>query len=299
MGSSLRQGGVGAGALPTFFIVGAAKAGTTSLHYYLDQHPQIQMSANKEPDFFSGPENGIPYLGQRVERLDEYEQLFDPTFGVRGEASVSYTTHPRRVGVPERIKELVPGARFIYLVRDPIARTLSQYHQRVAVGGERRSLQEVLSDLSDPYSVCICRSLYATQLDLYLRQFSQERVLVVDQADLLADRQSTLREVFDFLSVDDTVDSSRFDVEFLKSSERRMYPFGLARFMSDTVRPHSRWVPQRVRQALRLSMERILLPPLETSKLDDELRSRLQELYAGEVQRLRALTGKTFPTWSV
>jgi Sulfotransferase domain len=291
----LKQGG----ALPTFFIVGAAKAGTTSLHYYLDQHPQIQMSVNKEPDFFSGPENGIPYLGQRVERLDEYEQLFDPAFEVRGEASVSYTTHPRRQGVPERIKEVVSEAKFIYVVRDPIARTLSQYHQRVALGGERRSLREVLSDLSDPYSVCICRSLYATQLDLYLRQFPQERVLVVDQADLLADRQSTLREIFGFLSVDDTVDCSRFDVELLKSNERRMYPLGLARFVRNTVRPHSRWLPQRVRRTLRVSMERIFLPPLETAKLDDDLRSQLQALYAGEVERLRALTGKTFPTWSV
>ena len=294
MAPHLRQGR----GLPTFFIIGAAKAGTTSLHYYLDQHPQIQMSVNKEPDFFSGPENGIPYLGQRVEHLDDYEQLFDPAVGVRGEASVSYTTHPRRRGVPERIKELVPEAKFIYLVRDPIARTVSQYHQRVAVGGERRSLQEVLSDLSDPYSVCVCRSLYATQLDLYLRHFSQERVLVIDQADLLADRRSTLREIFAFLSVD-SVDSLQFDVEFLKSSEQRRYPPGLARFVRDIARPRSRWLPRRVRRALRLSMERVLLPELETSTLDDELRSRLEELYAGEVERLRALTGKAFPTWSI
>ncbi|HEY2537791.1 MAG TPA: sulfotransferase [Solirubrobacteraceae bacterium] len=289
----------GVGALPTFFIVGAAKAGTTSLHYYLDQHPEVQMSVNKEPDFFSGPENGIPYLGQRVERLDEYEQLFDPAFAVRGEASVSYTTHPRRAGVPERIKELVPKGKFIYVVRDPIERTLSQYQQRVAIGGERRSLREVLGDLSDPYSVCICRSLYATQLDLYLRQFPQESVLVVDQADLLADRQSTLREIFGFLQVDDTVDSSQFDIEILKSSERRVYPLGLARFVRNTVRPHSRWMPRSVRQALRVSMERALLRPLQTVELDEELRCRLQDLYAGEVGRLRALTGKTFSSWSV
>ena len=211
--------------------------------------------------------------------------------------SVIQLTHAG-LGVPARIRELVPEAKFIYLVRDPIARTVSQYHQRVAVRGERRSLQEVLGDLSDPYSVCICRSLYATQLDLYLRHFPRERVLVIDQADLLADRRSTLREVFAFLEVDGIVDSSRFDVEFLKSSERRTYPPGLSRFVADIVRPRSQWLPRRVRRTLRLSVERVL-PQLEESKVDDELRSRLEELYAGEVERLRALTGKTFATWSV
>jgi hypothetical protein len=296
MGPKLRQGG----ALPTFFIIGSAKAGTTSLHHYLDQHPQIRMSVEKEPNFFSGPENGIPYLGPRVERLGEYEQLFDPSAEVRGEASVSYTTYPRRKGVPERIKGLVPDAKFIYLVRDPISRTVSQYHHRVAIGGERRSLREVLGDLSDPDSIYICRSLYATQVELYLRHFLQERLLVIDQADLLADRESTLREIFAFLSVDGEVDySSWLDLELLKSSERRAYPPGLARFVISTIRPRSRWVPQRVRRTLQLTMERMILPSLEVSPLDEDLRSRLQELYAGEVERLRALTGKTFSTWSI
>jgi hypothetical protein len=291
-------------ALPTFFIIGAAKSGTTSLHYYLDQHPQIQMSVSKEPNFFSGPENGIPYPWGRVSRLEEYEQLFDPAVGVRGEASTGYASHPRRQGVPERIKALVPDAKFIYLVRDPIARTMSQYQHRVATEGERRSLQEALGDLSDPYSLCICPSLYASQLDLYLRHFTRERMLVIDQAELLADRRSTLRQIFTFLSVDDMVDSLRFDEELNTSREHRVYPPAYAhlhyvRFGGPDVPAPLRWIPRRVRRPLRRSVERILLSPVETPTLDDDLRTRLAELYAGEVERLRALTGKTFPTWSI
>ena len=286
-------------ALPTFFIIGAAKTGTTSLHFYLDQHPQIQMSANKEPNFFSGPENGIPYPSGRVSSLEEYDRLFDPAVEVRGEASVGYANHPRRRGVPERIKELVPRAKFIYLVRDPIARTVSQYQHRVAVEGERRSLREALNDLSDPYSVYICPSLYASQLDLYLCHFPLEQILVIDQAELLADRRSTLRQIFTFLSVDDTVDSSRFDEELGTNRERRIYPTGYARLRGPVVPAPLRWIPRRIRRPLRRSVERILWPPLETSTLDDELRARLEELYTGEVERLRALTGKTFPTWSI
>jgi hypothetical protein len=286
-------------ALPTFFIIGAAKSGTTSLHYYLDQHVEIQMSANKEPNFFAGPENGIPYPARRISRLDEYERLFDPAVGVRGEASPGYTNYPRRQGVPERIKDLVPQAKFIYLVRDPIARTVSHYQHLVSIGEEHRSLQDALSDLANPYLPLICHSRYASQLELYLSHFPQERMLVIDQADLLADRRSTLRKIFAFLSVDDTFASTQFDQELFKSSERRALPSGYGRFVERVVAPTVQWVPKRTRRSLRRSVERMLWPPLQTPTLDENLRASLRELYAGEVERLRALTGQGFPTWSM
>lgn len=285
--------------LPTFFIIGAAKAGTTSLYYYLDQHPQIAMCKRKEPNFFSGPAGEFPYPIEPVGTLEEYEQLFDPRGQARGEASVGYTHHPRRQNVPERIKQLVPEARFVYLVRDPVARSVSQYHYRVAVEGERRSLREVLSDVDDPYSPCVCPSLYAYQLDRFLALFPQERLLVMDHAELLSDRRSALREIFAFLGVDASIDSSRFDEELNSSSEHRVYPPGYARLRGPAKPAVVRMVPRRVRRPLRLAMERVLWPPLEKSTLDDELRERLRERYAPEVERLRALTGKTFPTWSV
>jgi hypothetical protein len=284
--------------LPTFFIIGAAKAGTTSLHYYLDQHPEVQMSLNKEPNFFSGPENGNPYPLGRISRLEDYERLFDPSFAVRGEASVCYTHHPRREGTPERIKELVPDAKFVYVVRDPIERSVSQYKYRVALEGERRSLAEALGDLSDPYSHCICPSLYASQLDRYLSHFPQERLMVVDHADLLGDRRSALREIFAFLAVDESVDASQFNEELNTSREHRVYPQAYARLRGPVLPAPLRWIPRGVRRPLRQAVERALWPPLETATLDDELRARLQERFAGEVARLRALTGKQFPTWS-
>ncbi len=287
-------------ALPTFFIIGAAKAGTTSLHHYLDQHPEIQMSAIKEPNFFSGPENGIRYPAAmgRVSSRDEYERLFDPAFPVRGEASVGYTNNPRRQFVPGRIKRLVPDAKFIYIVRDPIARTVSQYQHWVAFEGEHRSLQEALSDLSDPYSPYVCSCLYASQLELYLRYFPQASILVVDQADLLADRPSTLREVFAFLAVDDAVDFSLFDEE-LNTGRNRVYAPGYLRLVEPLRTSPLRLLPGGFRRSMLRSVERILLPQLPTPVLDDELRSRLGARFAGEVQRLRALTGKEFPTWSL
>lgn len=283
-------------ALPTFFIIGAPKAGTTSLHYYLDQHPQIQMSVNKEPRFFAVPEEGIPYAPSRIDRIEDYERLFDPTVRVRGEASTDYSIHPRRKGVPERIKELVPGAQFLYVVRDPMARTISHYQMRVALMGERRSLQEALRDLTDPSSPYIWPSLYASQLELYLRSFPQERIMVIDQAVLLAQRRSTLREIFTFLSVDSTVDSSRFDEILWSSREWRAYSPTYLRLAEHATAP-LQWIPHNVRRSLRHVVERVLCPPLETPTLDDAVLAELNELYAREVERLRSLTGKSFATW--
>lgn len=286
--------------LPTFFIIGAAKAGTSSLHHYLGQHPEIQMSSVKEPNFFSGSPNGIPFpIGKVVSRLDEYEALFDPGFGVRGEASVGYSNHPRREGVPAAIRELVPEAKFIYLVRDPVARTVSQYRYRVAIEGERRPIEEALDDLSDPYSVYLCPSRYASQLDLYLREFPQDRLLVVDQADLLANRRATLQEIFSFLRVDATVDSSVFMEEMNTSSENRTYPLGYVRFRKRVAGSPLRVLPRGLRRSLRHSLERVAWSPAPPTKLDDELRQRLEALFDPEVERLRALTGKSFPTWTV
>lgn len=287
-------------ALPTFIIIGAAKAGTTSLHYYLDLHPEIQMSAVKETNFFAGPPNGRDYEIGQVESLEAYEELFDPTVPVRGEASPNYANDPIRAGAPERIKGLIPEAKIIYLVRDPVARTVSHYRHRVSVSGERRSLRQVLDDCREPAELGdTCMSLYATQLEGYLRCFPEERILVLDQAELLANRDAVLRTVFTFLAVDESFSSRHFSAEKLKSSERRTYPSGYNRFMRRAVAPAGRWIPPHIRHSLRRNAEKYLFPPLPEPTLESDLRARLEQLYGGEVERLRALTGKEFTTWSI
>jgi hypothetical protein len=137
------------------------------------------------------------------------------------------------------------------------------------------------------------------QLELYLRTFSQEQVLVIDQAELLSDRNVTLGKIFAFLEVDDAFYSPHFDSELLKSEGRKTYPPGFARFIGHRVRPHSSWLSPRIRTSLRRIVETLFLSPLEVSPLDDDSRSRLEQLYASDVARLRELTGKTFPAWSI
>src|SRR5688500_3515585 len=96
--------------LPTFITIGAAKSGTTSLHYYLDQHPEISMSSPKETNFFE--------RSDAAESLDEYQLHFRAGFPARGESSVHYTCFPTIPDVQERIASALPDVKLIYIVRD-------------------------------------------------------------------------------------------------------------------------------------------------------------------------------------
>jgi Sulfotransferase domain len=287
-------------ARPNFLVIGAMKCGTTSLHHYLRLHPEIQIPPVKEPNFFSGPPGNFPYPAgsKRVDSLDRYEEMFDSASPFRGEASPNYAVYPQRTGVPERIKEVAPEAKLVYLVRDPVKRTVSQYQLHVATVGEKRTLRDALGDLTDPYSTYTCPSFYAKQLDQYLEHFPQDQILVVDQADLRKDRLATLKEIFAFLGADDSFSSPEFSEEMNTSSEHRSYSKVVALTAWARTTPLQK-LPRGLRVFMRKTAMRATSKPLEPPKLDDDLRERLQELYAGDVDRLRQMTGKKFPSWSV
>ena len=92
-----------------FFIVGAPKAGTTSLYHYLNEHLEVEMSSQKEPDYFSDDalqEQGMYYGKNRIDTLDKYNNLFvNPQAKLRGEGSVSYFFYD---DVPNKIKKYNP-----------------------------------------------------------------------------------------------------------------------------------------------------------------------------------------------
>jgi hypothetical protein len=145
--------------LPNLIVIGSAKCGTTGLHRYLDLHPEIAMAAAKELDFFAGTQNW-----QRG--VEWYESQFRPAT-VRGETSPSYTQYPRVAGVPARMAQVVPSARLVYIVRDPIERTISAYRfRRWIIGGERREIDQALASFEQKSSLDSSR--YAFQLEQYL-----------------------------------------------------------------------------------------------------------------------------------
>jgi len=180
------------GAAPNLFIVGAMKAGTTALHGYLDQHPDIFMSDPKEPGFFADP---APDAAAR----DAYLALFAGGAGQRwrGEASTRYTKAGDSGSVAGRIAEVAPEARILYMVRDPVARTLSQYLFNRRIHAERRALCQAVRE--DPRYRRV--GDYTGRITPYLDRFGADRVRILSAEDLEADPQAVLDALFFWLDL--------------------------------------------------------------------------------------------------
>ena len=166
---------------------------------------------------------------------------------MRGDCTPAYSQHPWRSGVPERIRELAPEARFIYLVRDPVARVLAQVQHVQATGLEpRQPLRAALGDIDDPLTNrYLIPSLYATQVERYRKVFPAERMLVVDAADLMAERESTLGRIFGFLGVDETAAVCDFTPELNRGVEKRLHSRGYTRLRDSRLGAVWRRLPQR------------------------------------------------------
>jgi Sulfotransferase domain len=197
--------------LPDFLILGAQKAGTTALYAYLRSHPAITGPSWKEVSYFDRhyARGEGWYRGNFPNRLRAREKLV-------GEASPSYLFHPL---APERVRALVPDARLVVLVRNPIDRALSHYHHEVALGREQLSFEQALDAeeerlrgeeerlLADPSyfsrewwsHTYKARGRYAEQLERWLAVFPREQLLVVPSEELLAKPEAAHARVLDFL----------------------------------------------------------------------------------------------------
>ena len=278
------------GALPNLIVIGGLKCGTTSLHHYLNLHPQIAMSRPKELNFFVAELNWE--LGP-----EWYRSHFDRSAPVRGESSPHYTNLPRFRGVAERMRELLgSGAGIVYMVRDPIERMLSHYLHNVGGGYESRPIETALAD---PASAYVARSRYAMQIQPYLDSFDRARVLVVANDDLAAEREPTMRRVFEFCGVDPGFGSEQFERRWETGSGKQAGGF---RLMDRAVRlPGLRALDRnfdRLPESLRWVVERVVHDPdrgpAPKPELPDQLRQRLEDLVRDDVRELEAITGRSF-----
>jgi Sulfotransferase domain len=279
------------GFMPNLLIIGAAKAGTTSLHAYLGLHPAISMSRMKELQLFSSR--------YWEERLESYRLQFPVRTFVRGEASPSYSMDPVLPDVPRRAHVTVPDARIIYMVRDPIPRLLAHYREFVSVREEERSFEAAMADFDQPTNVYVMTSRYSHQLDRWREYYDDARILVVEQHELLAQRRETLRRVFRFLEVDEDFWTPEFD-RLHNTRELKLRPTDFGVWLHDrggyvpAVRTVAR-LPERVGAPFR----RVLGTEIPKARLDDALRAELEALLGEDAARLRAHTGKALDHWSV
>jgi len=196
--------------LPVFLVLGAQKAGTTALYAYLRRHPEITGPSWKEVSFFDRhyARGEAWYRGNFPNRLRAR--------GLVGEASPSYVFHPL---APQRVRELLPEARLIALVRNPVDRAFSHYQHEVALGREELSFEDALAAEDDRLRgeeermradpayfshawwnyTYRARGLYAEQIERWLEVFPREQLLVLPSEDLGGDPDGTYARVLEFI----------------------------------------------------------------------------------------------------
>lgn len=278
------------GKLPNLIIIGAQKCGTTSLHYYLSLHPQISMSKEKELNFFIEGQNWN-------KGLEWYTSHFKGEAKIYGESSPNYTHCTLFPGVPVRMYNVIPEAKLIYVVRDPIERMISHYIHNYSRGLENRSIEEALSDKKN--NVYLYRSLYYMQLKQYLEYYSVSQILVITAEDIKDRRQLTLRRVFEFLEVDPSFYCRRYSIQQHSTArKRRKTKIGmrLARCAPAKLLSH---LPSRFRWPIEDLLYWPFSQRVERPTVSTSLRQKVVETLSEDICRLRMFTGHNFENWCI
>jgi hypothetical protein len=184
------------GALPDFVIIGAQKGGTSFLYYLLALHPLVEPAARKELHFFDQPElfdNGAEWYRRCFPRLSSK----DGQRSITGEATPYYLFDPP---VAKRMAEIVPKARLIALLRNPIDRAYSHYQMQVKRGTEPRTFEEAIEQQHSSY---VSRGIYVDQLLRWFEFFSKDQMLILKSEDFFERPVEILKVVLTFLDLPD------------------------------------------------------------------------------------------------
>ncbi len=213
---ALRRASASRRRLPDFLIIGAQKAGTTSLHAYLGEHPRVLSPATKEIHYFDSEfRRGSSWYRAHFPRSTEAGSL-------SGEATPYYLFHPL---VPQRAADLLPGCGLIVILRNPIDRAFSHHNHERALGFEQLDFERAIAAESErlkgeeerlvrephyrsfahQHHSYLARGRYAVQLERWLALFDRDRLLVLSAEQLFAEPVTVAREAQDFLGLEGRV----------------------------------------------------------------------------------------------
>jgi len=292
--------------LPQFIIIGAAKAATTTLNDYLVRHPGICMSEPKEPEFFS---NDVHY----AQGESWYRALFDGASGghVCGEASTNYTFYPEVPRVPERMHALLPDAKLIYLMREPVARAYSHYTQFMQNRLNRREIDAIdmtFEEAIETVPRLLDASKYLMQIEQFLAYYPREQMLFLFMDDLLNNTPETLRIVLEWIGADASVDlleEGPIVANTGKGQQATVRTNTVARSLSTNplARAAKPLVPRALRERIYETLggssygQRVAEARIP-KKMLPETRDRLKDFFAPENARLAEFLGEDLRRWA-
>lgn len=272
---------------PHFIIIGAMKSGTTALYRYCSSHPAIEMSRDKETDFFVTQKNwdrGFEWYGAQFKCAE----------AVRGEASPSYSKSRDFAGVAERIAQSLPNVRLIYIVREPIERAEAQYRHGV-IHGVLPDDREMKPGHQE-YEHILDTSRYGRQLSAYLEYFPAKSILVLDFGDLVSKPQMVMDQVFAHIGVAPHMIEAIGAVN--KSTELSRVP---APILTLAQSPFGKFVARLIGRDTRDTFRRLLARGRErkAKPFPDEIKVGLRKELSEDMTAFRKMTGMKFHNWSV
>jgi len=286
---------------PDFLVIGAYKAGTTSLDRHLRTHPEIFLPAVKEPSYyaFTGPNAASrPRPPDAVTDRREYLALFDAVAGERaiGEVSGEYLAHP---DAADAIAADLPDVKLIAVLRNPVERAYSDYLMYVRDGREpldftaALAAQDERARAGDPRGHYVDTGRYGEQLERYYQRFDRSQIRVYLFEDLVNDPASCIRDVFTFLGVDPTFVPRDLGENNVSGVPRGRVQAALLRMRAQLGPSLKRVVPP----SLRTQIDRRLQSGLARPPMPAAARAELNDLYRADNERLGRLVGLDLRSW--
>lgn len=282
-----------------FFIVGAPKSGTTSLYHYLDEHPDIEMSNLKEPNFFSDESlqfQNIYNIKNRVNTLEKYHALFKRRDEcLKGEASVSYLFYE---DVPEKIFSYNPEAKIIIILRNPIDRAYSHYLMDHSLGLISDSFHNIIRKKSKHkksdffYQQYIEVSKYTAQISRYFKVFKKENIYIIDYEEFKSNTSHIVGCVFSFLGLNNKFRPDLKQRYNIYTAPRNSF----IRFCYTNI-PFRNNVANFLPRYLRNIIKRILFTNDKKPIMLEKNKLLLKECFKNDVRQLSKLLDQDFTKW--
>ena len=291
--------------LPNFLVIGAAKAGTTALHAYLSEHHEIFMTRPKEPRFFlvwNNPEQMLIHEREnrpefnRYNTIEKYSELFvnGKDCAVRGESSPQYLANAHCAA---KIKKLVPHAKIIVVLRNPVDRAFSHYLTYKNWRAEKKNFEEAINEEMKTGRFDYIQEMrylsmgkYTRQLKVYLSMFSPDQLKICLYDDFKNDSLNFLKDIFRFLCVDDTFVPDlqhKHNVSFIR---RYSHDSGMDKVLGVSQRGFRRLKMHSLEEAVK--HHRFYKPIFKP-----ETRKKLIGYFADEVSELEKLLNKDLSNW--
>lgn len=289
--------------LPDFYVLGAAKCGTTSLAYYLSQVPSIYMPPIKEPHFFDSDEEfhrGVEYYWNSYFGRSAVGKAC-------GDATPEYF-HSGHVAA-ERMRNAYSWnspPKFILIFREPVARAYSHYNHMKRLGREVREFRAAMMDDIASYGKKHDRSiwnhyysdgLYSHQLQIWHKYFSPEQFIYLLMEDLNESPYESIGRILEFLNINPACHDIKLEMKNMASKPRCNRLMSFITNPSILKEPVKRVLPKRMRRSVAEGLIRMNLTRDVPEQIDDDIRREITNFYANDLKTLELLINRDLSRW--